>query len=540
MQTLDQIKARLRAVETVPLPECVGDLLNGAAAKFAERECFNFFEQGVSLTYADVRNQVHRLADSLHRIGVCKGTHVAVMLPNLPAYPITWLALATLGAVMVPVNNRYTARELTYIVSNADASFLVLHADYFDIFDGVDHEAFPVAGDCVISVGDRRPGSPHHWPDLVAAGDADFEAPEPVTAEDLLNIQYTSGTTGFPKGCMQTHRYWIEVGACSVALADFTIKRILCAQYFYYLDPQIFVVTAFNQGGAVYFADRLRASKFMHWVREHDIDFIYLFEPIFKQTPHPDDGNNKLKLICVFGLTPQNHAPLEARFQATAREWYGMTEIGGALYVPAEIDHMTGSGSCGIPAPFHEVSIRNPQTGDPVTRGDAGELWVRGPGIMKGYYKQPEANAECFVDDWFRTGDLFRCDDQGFHYIVGRVKDMIRRSAENIAAREVEAVLRTHSDIKEAAVVPVPDDYRGEEVKAYVQLADGKTREDLTPEAIFDHCARDLAAFKVPRYIEYRSGFTFGPSDRVEKHKLTANVTDLRFNSFDRVDNCWR
>ena len=540
MNILDEIRARHRATEAMPLPDNLSALLNQAAERFGAKEFLNFFEQDVSLSFVEVRDQVHRLAHGLSRIGVRKGSHVAVMLPNLPAYPITWFALATLGAVMIPVNNRYTPRELTYIVTDAEATFLVVHADYFEILDQVDGATFPIADECIVTVGDRRNGLLHHWPDLMARGDAGFAAPEPVTADDLLNIQYTSGTTGFPKGCMQTHRYWTEVGACTGALVNFTIKRILCAQFFYYLDPQLYVVAALNQGAAVYFADKPRASKFMAWVRDHDIDFVFMFEPIFKQPAHPQDGENKLQLACLFGLTRDSHTELEARFQTTAREWYGMTEIGGALYMPMEIDHMSGSGSCGIPTPFHDVTIRNPETQEPVEPGEAGELWVRGPGIMKGYYNKVEANAESFVDGWFRTGDLFRCDDQGFHYIVGRVKDMIRRSAENIAAREVEAVLRSHPDIAEAAVVAVPDDYRGEEVKAYVQLSKGMTPDDVSPEAILEHCARDLAAFKLPRYIEYRDGFSYGPSDRVEKHKLTAGVADLRVNSYDRVDQLWR
>lgn len=537
---MTNIRARHAAVETAEHPATLGALLDRAAERYGEREFLNFFERGERLTFGEARAQANRLAGALYGIGVRKGTHVAVMLPNLPAYPLTWLALGRLGAVMVPVNNRYTARELRYALEDSQAAYLIIHADYFEVLDAVDLAATAVTDERVITLAARREASPHHWPDLAAGGPAGFTPPEPVEADDLLNIQYTSGTTGFPKGCMQSHRYWVLVGAASTAQVDFRVRRILCAQFFYYLDPQIFVVMALTVGAAVYFANRMSASRFMTWVREHEIDFVFMFEPIFKQPERPGDGDNRLRLACLFGLTPENHEALEARFATAAREWYGMTEIGSGLYMPMSFTHRVGSGSCGIPAPFREVSIRGVDDGRPVEPGAVGELCVRGPGIMAGYYNKREANAESFRDGWFRTGDLFRQDAEGFFYIVGRRKDMIRRSAENIAAREVEAVLRTHLDIREAAVVPVPDELRGEEVKAYIQLAPGRSPDDLPPEAIFEHCRQGLASFKVPRYIEYRDSFPYGPADRVEKHKLVAESDDLRRNSFDRVDQVWR
>jgi len=160
--------------------------------------------------------------------------------------------------------------------------------------------------------------------------------------------------------------------------------------------------------------------------------------------------------------------------------------------------------------------------------------------MMLGYYRKPEANEETFFGDWLRTGDLFRQDEQGYFYIVGRKKDMVRKNAENIACREVEAVLRELDSIKEAAVVAVADDKVGEEVKAYIQLQDGYSRTSISPSVILSHCKERLAAFKVPRYIAYREEFPMTDSARVEKAKITAQSPDLRLDSYDRIDNIWR
>jgi acyl-CoA synthetase (AMP-forming)/AMP-acid ligase II len=528
-----------RAFEREPYPDSMGSLLDQAAERFGDHPAFVFFQSGDRLTFREFKDRADRLAAALARVGVIKGTHVALMVPNGLAFPVTWLALASLGAVMVPVNNRYTARELGYVLEDSDADFLVIHSDYLPILNSVDRSSTAVSEGRVIVVGDRHAGRGHHWDELIAGAPAAFVPLERPSADDLLNIQYTSGTTGFPKGCMQTHRYWLLMGATSLYTAGFPVKRILVNQFFYYLDPLLFITMGLFAGATLYVCARPSASHFMEWAREFAIDFCFLFEPIFKLPPHPLDAQNSLELACIFGFTRESHADLERRFGTRAREWFGMTEIGAGLYVPEEDSHMVGSGSCGIPTPFREVMIVGPD-GRRVARGEIGELCVRGPGIMLGYFRKPEANAASFLGDWFRTGDLFREDEHGYFYIVGRIKDMIRRSQENISAREVEEVLRAMPEIKEAAAVPVPDPLRGEEVKAYVQLMPGLRPADVPPEHIFGHCERQLATFKIPRYIEYREAFSSGPADRVEKRQLIAEKPDLRRGSYDRVDGVWR
>jgi crotonobetaine/carnitine-CoA ligase len=200
---------------------------------------------------------------------------------------------------------------------------------------------------------------------------------------------------------------------------------------------------------------------------------------------------------------------------------------------------MVGSGVCGVPSAFRECRVVD-ETGDDVKPGEIGELVVRGPGLFKGYYKKPEANAASFFGDWFRTGDLFFQDRNGYFTIVGRLKDMIRRSGENIAAREVEAALVTIEGVEDAAAVPVRDPARGEEVKAYVVLKPGYSRDKVTPDVILSEAARTLAAFKVPRYLEYVEDLPRTPSQKIKKDVLKALKPDPRLGSWDRVDKVWR
>jgi crotonobetaine/carnitine-CoA ligase len=278
----------------------------------------------------------------------------------------------------------------------------------------------------------------------------------------------------------------------------------------------------------------------MEWVREHEIDFCIYPALAYKQPRSPQDGLHKVKRANIYGFPPGDHAGLEQRHDFYAREGFGMTEIGAGMIIPLEAADMVGSGSCGIPAPFRECRVAD-ENGRTVPVGTVGELLVRGPGIMKGYYRKPEANQGAFWGDWFRTGDLFRQDENGYFYILGRTKDTVRRSGENIAAREVESILLEIPEIAEAAVVPVPDDARGEEVKAYLVLQPGLTRDDLPPDVVIRHCESKLAIFKIPRYLEYRAApLPRTESGKILKPPLLREKQDLRSSSWDRVSQIWR
>ncbi|MGD9941604.1 MAG: class I adenylate-forming enzyme family protein [Burkholderiaceae bacterium] len=522
------IAERCRQIEAEPLPPSTAALLDEAADEVPRQLALQFIDSGEQLDYAELRQCVNRFAAGLFAAGVRKGTRVAVMLPNVPQFPISWLALGRLGAVMVPANTGYTGRELGYLVNDAQVHYLIIADAYRDVLDSMNDRPAQLSQDRVIVLGEPAAGQ-LSWQTLHDAGDPAFQAPEPVGLDDLCNIQYTSGTTGFPKGCLLTHRYWTSIGKVNSARDGLRYERILTATPFYYMDPQWLLLMTFYQRATLFMAARQSASRFSTWLSRYRIHFCQLpAEAAFKQPPTPFDADNEVRRANVYGMRGQIHAEVEQRFNLNAREAFGMTEIGSTLFVPLEAEHMIGSGSCGIPGPFREVRIVN------------GELQVRGPGILLGYYNRPDATREAFDDGWFRTGDLFHQDENGWYYIVGRLKDMVRRASENIPAREVESVLRAMPEIADVAVVPVPDEMRKEEVKVYVILEPGLSASDVPPERIIAHARLHLAQFKVPRYVEYCDEFPRTPSGKVRKQEMIAAKADLRSGSWDRVDGIWR
>jgi crotonobetaine/carnitine-CoA ligase len=531
-------RERFLQVGREPLPGSVIALLEAAAAATPDALALHFIEGGEQLSYAGLLDRVRRLAGGLSALGVGPASHVGVMLPNLPEMPITWLALAAIGAVMVPINIRYTSHELHYVLSDSGARHLVIHRDLVPLLDGMEPLETPLAA--TIVVGTPTPDGRHAWQQLVDRNGPDFRPAIPPGLDDVLNIQYTSGTTGWPKGCLLTQRYWLT---CAKAYADcdgMRYRRILSSNPFFYMTPQWLMLMAFFHGAALYVAPYLSLTRLGDWLRDYGIDYCWFpMDAMTQVPPRPVDALPQLRRGNLAIHRGELHAELERRFRFPARAAFGMTEIGVGLIMPIEAAEMVGSGSCGIAGPFRETRIADPE-GRALPPGVSGELLIRGPGILRGYHNKPEATAAAFHGDWFRTGDLAVQDADGFVIIQGRIKEMIRRAGENISATEVEAALLAIPGIAEAAALPVPDALRGEEVKAYIVLADGHGIADLPPEQIIAQCSRRLAAFKVPRLIEYRTEpLPRSTSGKVRKPELVAGKADLRAGSWDRVAGGW-
>ncbi|NMM43114.1 ATP-dependent acyl-CoA ligase [Rhodospirillaceae bacterium KN72] len=541
-EAIPDAATRRRLVEAMPLPANIQALVDSAVEDAGDRTVWTFFDEDESLTYRAMRDTVARLAHAFRAHGIHKGTHVAVMLPNIPAWPLSWLAIGYIGAVTVPVNAAYRPRELAYVLNDSDAEYLIIGTEQLAVYrEARSENLIALPEDRLILVGDDEQGVESWQRMLDDASDGPFHAVEPVGHDDLLNIQYTSGTTGFPKGCMLTQRYWIQAGLVNAFRDGLSYRNLLASTPFFYMDPQWILLMTLYHRGTLFVARRQSTSRFLGWLRDYHINFCLMPVVMMKQPELPDDGVNEVVRANVYVMPPALHHPFEERFHVTAREAFGMTEVGPTMFVPAEASDMVGSGSCGMPGPFRECRVVG-EDGRPLPVGEIGELQIKGPGMLLGYYKRPEATAAALDGGWFHTGDLARTDARGFFYIVGRNKDMIRRAAENIAAKEVEAVLMAHQDVVEVAAIPVPDDIRGEEVKACIVLREA-LRSDRRPvdtlTALIDHCRERLAPFKVPRYYEFRESLPKTASLKIAKQTLKDEKSDLRTGSFDRVEGRW-
>lgn len=539
--TLEPGAAKMRAmrekIEMTEMPESLGAFVRERAETLGDAILGNWFEDGEAMSYAELDERADRLASSLLAVGGRKNTHVAVMLPNVSAFPVSWVALGRIGAVMIPVNTGYTSEELLFVLSDSDSQFVILDADYLEALARIEDKLPLIENDRVIVHGSAPEGR-SSWSDLCEFGTLPFFPPTPVTRGDLLNIQYTSGTTGFPKGC---HDYWMLIGhyASEFRSQSGEIRNTLIWAPFFYMDPQWQFLMTMNLGATMHIARRISLSSFYDWLETYEINYCIFPEPALKaREPSDADTRLKLKYVSIYGWRRESREEVECRFGVVAREGYGMTEIGGGTIVPAEAIAKSRELTCGLPAPFRELRIVH-ENGEDVAEGEEGELWVAGRSILQAYYKRPAANRESFCGRWFRTGDLFRRDTDGYYYIVGRLKDMIKRAGENIAAREVEAALNAMPEIEESAVLPAPDPQRREEVKAYILLKGGDAVPKLDPESIIAHCKERLAAFKIPRYITFVSEFPRTPSRKIRKNLLNGDPDNPAAGAWDRLSGKW-
>lgn len=524
---------------STPHWQSLGHLLREQAERNGNRPLFRF--DGTDTTFAEIEESTNRLANVLSAHGVAKGDHVAVLMSNGIGFPTVWMAIAKVGAVMVPINVQYQETDLAYTLNDSGAVLAIADAQQIEKLQRVRTRCASLQEICLLST-DGAPIDSDLRVELEQAPST--YAIDHVCQKDLLNLQYTSGTTGFPKGCMLTHEYLLMLGQEVAEYGKFRDGDVaLTAQPFYYLDPQWNTVMCMMAGVPLVILERFSASTFWQSVKDNEVTFFYLLGtmPIYLLKQPENAGlekTHRVRFVLCSGIVPQLHATFESRWNVRWREVYGTTESGADLFVPLEDETCVGTGAIGKPFSSKEAKVID-AVGNELADNMIGELLVRGKPMMLGYYNKPAATAEKIRDGWLYTGDLVFRDEKGYYHIVGRLKEMIRRSGENISAAEVEAVLCEHPSVRAAAVVPVPDELRGEEVKAFVQLQPGETAETTPPQVLVDFARSKLASFKAPRFIEYVNDFPRTPSERIAKHKLLEMKDDQRLGAYDAQDQKW-
>ncbi len=526
-------------VEAEPLPRSVYQHFENTASAYPDKEAWHFIDTETSRTWSQVLELVDRAAAALHLLGAREGDHVAIMATNIEEFPTLWLALARIGAAMVPVNARYSPIEVDYALTTSDAKFFLIEDELCSVLEKLVHKAIP--NERLIIIGGKGPSGYTRWRSLVGAATGVISPVATPDPERVLNLQYTSGTTGFAKACMLPHSYWLICALTHHQIAATDLARMYANTSFYYMINQRMLVQAMFSGDCLVFPKTPTTSCFINHLVDYNLDYCTPLLGLMKQSERDKDRAHHVR-ISMSGLGDMSRGEQGAfhrRFHFPVQNIYGMTEYGVATYVPAhQIIELEDTGTIGFPAPFREVRIFD-ENGIPVASGEHGEICVRGTGMLKGYYGNKQATRDAFRGKYFRTGDIGWQDERGLFFLVGRSKDMVRRASENVPCVEVETALRLMPEIVEAAVIPVPDPVTEEEVKAYVQLKPGLTPENVPPEVIFAHCETRLAPFKMPRYLEYRLAFELTETFRVQKKKLKSESDDLISGSFDRKAKKW-
>lgn len=515
-------------------PATLTELLGARAARHPDKLALIF--QDRSWTYAEFQLEVGRAAAGFRRIGVKKGDRIAFLLPNSAEFLFATFAVTRICAVFVPLNPQYTAEEAEYVLRHSEASVVITSPDLLPMLDALREKVADLK--VVIVTGDDTFADTISWNDLVKESGS---LPEfHLDPEDLASITYTSGTTDRPKGVMLSqYAYAFAPRMRAKGLGWNENDRVLCVLPLFHVNALCHTCIAMlSVGGSIVLREKFSASRFWDEVREFGITTSSLMRTIpqilLSLPEKPDDGDNPLRLIVTL-LSPEMHVRFEERFGVRGVPSYSLTEDILSVIGPRDMPREK-LGSCGValaPA-VHRLAIHD-EEGHALPPGKPGEIVKQSPTVMKGYYKNPEATAKALKNGWLYTGDLGYLDEDGYLYFLDRVKDMVRRGDENISSEEVERVLNSHPAVAESAVIAVPDPIRGEEVKAYIVLKPTATPQGVPPEEIWNFCKPHLAAFKVPRYLEYRAELPKTPSSKVQKNILRDESKQTNSKAFDRL-----
>jgi len=528
----------VHGASNVPLiGSTIGDLVDKIAKRFPDRDALISRHQKIRYTYREFKTECERVARSLIACGVEKGDRVGIWSPNNAEWVLIQFATAKIGAILVNVNPAYRSSELTFALKQSGCTTLIISSpyktsNYPEILREVRSE-LPLLK-MVITLGEQRFPDSITWKDLLAKSEEISESElrqrqNDQNFDEPINIQYTSGTTGFPKGATLSHHSILNNGFFIGEKMRFTEEDRLCIPVpFYHCFGMVLGNLACVTHGAamVLPAETFDPVKTLEAVSEERCTALHGVPTMFiAELGLPDFERFDLGSLRT-GIMAGAPCPIEVMKQVFARMHmtevtiaYGMTETSPVSFQSETHDPIEKRVSTvGKIHPHVECKIIDPETGKIVQRGTTGELLSRGYIVMLGYWNDSEATASA-IDKarWMHTGDLAVMDDHGYVQIVGRSKDMIIRGGENIYPREIEEFLYSHPKIQDVQVIGVPDQLYGEEVMAWVIL---KKEVDATQQELWDYCTDKISRYKIPRYWRFTDTFPMTVSGKVQKYKL--------------------
>jgi fatty-acyl-CoA synthase len=531
----------------------IGNLLDLQARDYGDHDAVVYVDRGLRLNYRQYRDVCNRAAKGFMQLGVKKGEHVAIWATNYPEWLFTQMGTAKMGAVLVTVNPSYRTNELEYLLRQSDTTTLVLIRNYRDanyvqmVNELVPELATSKPGElstskfpCLKNViyvskdpSEPTPPGMFSWNELLAMGaavsDAELQKAQASTEpEDVINIQYTSGTTGYPKGAMLTHRNIVGDAKLVTDCLNLTPQDRLCAPVpFYHCFGCVMAnLGCLTKGATLVPIETYDAKQVLEAVQAERCTTLYGVPTMFiGELNHPDFARYDLSSLRT-GIMAGSPCPIEVMKAVVdkmgAREItiaYGQTETSPVSTQTRTDDPLERRvTTVGRALPGLEGKVVDPTTGETMLPGQIGEYCVRGFTIMQGYYKMPEETAKTIDrDGWLHSGDLATMDADGYFNITGRIKDMIIRGGENIYPREIEEFLYTNPKVADVQVIGMPSAKYGEEVMAWVKLKEGQT---ATEDEIREFCRGKIANYKIPRYVKFVEAYPMTVTGKIQKYKM--------------------
>ena len=527
----------------------LGELLEKYAAETPDREFIIFTDRNLRFTYSQFNKRVDQLAKGLLYIGVSTDDKVGIWANNVPDWLTFMFATAKIGAVLVTINTNYKSAELEYLLKNADIHTLCLvdgfrDSDYINmIFDLVPElknsqrgnlksEIFPKLQN-VIFIGPQKHRGMYNTSELILLGshidDMELELiKENISCHDVVNMQYTSGTTGFPKGVMLTHHNILNNGFAAGECMRFTHNErlLVCVPLFHCFGSGLALCTVITHGCTMVMVENFDPLMVLASVEKEKCTALFGVPTMFiAELNHPMFNLFDLSSLRT-GIMAGDLCPIETMNQVMQKMHmkdiiivYGLTETSpGMTATRTHNSPEVRATTVGFELPNVEVKIVNPETGEDCPVGEQGEICCRGYNLMKGYYNNPEATSKIIdKDGWLHSGDLAVKTSDGFYRITGRIKDMIICGGENIYPREIENFIDNIPEVEAVEVVGVPSKKFGEQVGAFVKLKSGSK---LTEEAVQEFCRGKIAHNKIPQYVFFVNDFPITASGKIQKYKL--------------------